>query len=169
MTDNQIKSRLEELSIKAFNFDHKQYREKTGRKFQILRANCQDQTYKQEGKFANFKAGYSTNIDILFVTEEVLNGSPEEFDTILLHELAHCIENSNISSDRSNEGYDLGKYVYGYSNPATEDYTQHTEEFFFTLAEGCINYQKQSSTFKTAEEVIKSAMRFDIDESEGYN
>ena len=96
-----------------------------------------------------------------------MKDSQKNIDTILLHELAHCIINSGNDTKAKSEALEkLGQYFYGYSNPATEDYTQHTEQFFMLLAEGCANYQRHFPVFNSPEEVIKSAMRFDI---EGYN
>jgi hypothetical protein len=120
------------------------------------------------------KAGYSVNLiargstDVLFLTEEVLQSSYRDLQTILLHELAHCL----IDSEEDNlvtltaEAIALGTEFYGKLNPYDEVWTRHTEYFCQVLALGAINYNEAMSLpgrplFPSAEDCLRSAMRFE--------
>jgi hypothetical protein len=120
------------------------------------------------------KAGYSVNLiargttDLLFLSEEVLESSYRDLQTILLHELAHCLIDSGQDDQvtLTEEAIALGTEFYGKLNPFNEESTRHTEHFCQVLALGAINYNRAWSLpdrplFPSAEDCLRSAMRYE--------
>jgi hypothetical protein len=120
------------------------------------------------------KAGYSVNLiaqattDVLFLTEDVLQSSYRDLQTILLHELAHCLIDSGQDDllTLTAEAISLGTGFYGKLNPYNEVWTRHTENFCQVLALGAINYKDAMSLparplFPSAEDCLRSAMRYE--------
>lgn len=120
------------------------------------------------------KAGYSVNLiaqkttDVLFLTDEVLQSVYRDLQTILLHELAHCLIDSGEDQfvELTDAAITLGNLFYKNLNPALEQATRHTEYFCQVLALGAINYNRAMSLpehplFPSAEGCMRSALRYE--------
>ncbi len=119
-------------------------------------------------------AGYSVNrvaqgsTDVLFLTEEVIQNSFRDLQTILLHELAHCLIDAKEDDfvTLTEPAKELGARFYNNLNPDLEMATRHTEYFCQVLAQGAINYNRAKSfpshpLFPSAEACLRSALRYE--------
>jgi hypothetical protein len=128
--------------------------------------NSLDQPASKAGYSVNFIANRTT--DVLFLTGEVLDSSYRDLSTILLHELAHCLIDSDQDQylDITEEARSLGATFYQKLNAYTEPNTGHTTHFCQVLALGAINFNQANSfpdqpLFPSAADCIRSALRYE--------
>lgn len=123
---------------------------------------------------AHSKAGYCVNCiaqnstDLLFLTDDVLQSQYRDLQTILLHELAHCLIETGEDNiiTLTEQAQLLGSQFYNCLNPGLEQVTRHTEHFCQILAFGAINFNTTMSLperpfFPTSEDCMRSALRFE--------
>jgi hypothetical protein len=110
--------------------------------------------------------GMNVNADIFLIARSVLSQPAGHIDVIILHELAHIILNADlkgvISFHPTPADVERGKEYYRRTDTSVVQLTQHTEEFCILLAAACRAYLTMTDEFKTAEEAMESALRYEL-------
>lgn len=189
-----IRERVQYVCMIAFKFDHLKYLTDSGKQLVVFKINTLERRYQLlEGdvsndvleaankKYFDSKAGYLVDLksqlptplhdDLLSLSDIVLYSNPADLDTIILHELVHClIESGNAGAiTEFGEWEILAKNTFALTDKHNQFMTRHTMAFCDLLAIGCSRYNATTANFRGDWDSIRSAMRFDlfIDEQDG--
>jgi hypothetical protein len=178
--------RLQLVSNLAFKFNYKEYLDNNKRTLVIFEIDTINRNYilrsedpidfleEANKRYFDSRAGYLVNVssqmttamnaDLFSLSDIVLNANPADIDTIIIHELTHClIESGNDTHITINEeALEIAQEIYSLTDRHNEYMTRHTRHFCDVLAQGCIQYVRRTRNFQDEIKCIKSAMRFDI-------
>jgi len=144
------------------------------KKYSLLFGNDIDNILESANlRFVDSMAGYKVDVhkvfskktpsDLFLISDIVINSNPTHIDSIIIHEIAHLlIDSNNQCMSLASFITDMALKLYYSTDIENVEKTRHDKEFCKLLVYGCINYQSETKNFKTLQETVESAMRYDI-------
>lgn len=123
-------------------------------------------------RYEESKAGYSVDahekfnkqnpVDVFLISDIVLNSNPTHIDSIIIHEIAHLLIDSN-KAPSSIPSYinDMAMKLYSSTDIENVNRTKHDVRFCEVLIWGCLNYQSKTKNFDSLQELVECSMRYD--------
>lgn len=103
-----------------------------------------------------------TPADLFLISDTVINSNPTHIDSIIIHELAHLlIDSNNQPSSLTLFIKDMATKLYYATDVENVHSTRHDIEFCQVLIYGCLNYQSKTKNFDSIQDTVESAMRYD--------
>lgn len=181
-----IFDRIKYVATIAFDFDFENYLFSQEKLLLIIEIDTINRSYTAResdipsdlleafnSRYIDAKAGYLVDVssqfstglksDLFSISDIVLNSNPIDLDTIIIHELTHCLLESNHAKKILPYGdweEDASK-LFSHTDEDLQHQTLHTQEFCNLLCQGCHRYSHKTANFGSGWLAARSAMRFD--------
>jgi hypothetical protein len=182
----KIFDRIKYVSSIAFDFDFENYLLSQEKLLFIIEIDTINRRYKAResdiplalleafnSRYRDAKAGYLVDVssefstdlkcDLISLSDIVLNSNPIDLDTIIIHELTHCLLDSNHAEKISPYGdcEDDASRLFSQTDEDFRHQTRHTQEFCNLICRGCHRYTHKTANFGSGWLAARSAMRYD--------
>ena len=179
-----IQERIKNVSSIAYDFDLNNYLQfksllvflvnSNSKRCSILSGNDIDNILERANRTpVDAVAGYAvdaheifsteTPTDIFLISDNVLKSTTQHIDSIIIHELSHLlIDSKKQCKSLPSFVNDMAIKLYNATDIENSERTRHDLEFCQLLIYGCFNYQIKTRKFKTLQETVENAMKYDV-------